>query len=172
VARAGGLSGQNAISKLLGNHKLGPSVETFVKAVKGLGKDLTMFFAEIEGHDLKTPSTELALHDRLRELERTLNAHLATAGTESETRALLPRPHGRSPHVDSSLSGPGIVHPTTIGLGVHHFEALVTAHLDLLRHHVEGLANRLAQDLKTDRDAHRRPARARARARSRPRKTA
>jgi transcriptional regulator with XRE-family HTH domain len=48
VAEAGALSGQNAISKLLANNNLGPSVETFVKAVRGLGKDLSVFFEEIE----------------------------------------------------------------------------------------------------------------------------
>jgi transcriptional regulator with XRE-family HTH domain len=48
IARAGGLSGQNAISKLLRNHNQGPSVETFVKAVQGLGLDLSVFFQEME----------------------------------------------------------------------------------------------------------------------------
>jgi transcriptional regulator with XRE-family HTH domain len=48
VATAGQLPGQNAISKLLANHNLGPSVETFVKAVAGLGVDVSAFFAEIE----------------------------------------------------------------------------------------------------------------------------
>lgn len=48
VAIAGQLSGQNAISKLLANRNLGPSVETFVKAVIGLGVDVSDFFAEIE----------------------------------------------------------------------------------------------------------------------------
>jgi transcriptional regulator with XRE-family HTH domain len=48
VATAGQLAGQNAISKLIANRNLGPSVETFVKAVLGLGIDVSEFFAEIE----------------------------------------------------------------------------------------------------------------------------
>lgn len=48
VASAGQLTGQNAISKLLANDNLGPSVETFVKAVAGLGLEVSTFFAEIE----------------------------------------------------------------------------------------------------------------------------
>ena len=48
VATAGKLPRQNAISKLLANDNLGPSVETFVKAVAGLGLTVSEFFAEIE----------------------------------------------------------------------------------------------------------------------------
>lgn len=52
VAHAGGFKGgeksQNAISKLLRNHKLGPTVETFLKAVNGLGMTPSQFFAELE----------------------------------------------------------------------------------------------------------------------------
>jgi transcriptional regulator with XRE-family HTH domain len=49
---------QGAISKLESNLNQGPSVETFVKAVEGLGLTLTEFFAQIERRspkaDLKT----------------------------------------------------------------------------------------------------------------------
>lgn len=48
VAAAGGLSGQNAISKLVANTKRGPSVETFIRAVHGLGIPLSTFFAALE----------------------------------------------------------------------------------------------------------------------------
>jgi transcriptional regulator with XRE-family HTH domain len=48
VAAAGGLSGQNAISKLVANTKRGPSVETFIRAVQGLGIPLSTFFAALE----------------------------------------------------------------------------------------------------------------------------
>ena len=48
VAAAGQLSGQNAISKLIANRNLGPSVDTFAKAVAGLGLSLSAFFAELE----------------------------------------------------------------------------------------------------------------------------
>ena len=48
IAKAGGLAGQNAISKLLNNHHQGPTAETLVKAIHGLGKDVSTFFAEVE----------------------------------------------------------------------------------------------------------------------------
>lgn len=47
IARAGGLR-QNAISKLQRNHHQGPTVETFLKAVQGLGVPLSTFFEELE----------------------------------------------------------------------------------------------------------------------------
>lgn len=47
VGRNGGLA-QNLISKLLENKKKGPSVQTFVNAVLGLGMPLTRFFAQLE----------------------------------------------------------------------------------------------------------------------------
>jgi transcriptional regulator with XRE-family HTH domain len=43
VARRGGLSGQNAISKLLANNHRGLTLETFAKAVDGLGLSLAEF---------------------------------------------------------------------------------------------------------------------------------
>jgi transcriptional regulator with XRE-family HTH domain len=48
VAENGGLSRNNAISKLLSNHRRGPSVDTFVRAVQGLGISLSEFFASLE----------------------------------------------------------------------------------------------------------------------------
>lgn len=48
VAQRGGLKNQNAISKLLTNTKRGPSVDTFLKAVGGLGFTLTTFLATLE----------------------------------------------------------------------------------------------------------------------------
>ena len=48
IAQRGGLAGQNAISKLLNNDHLGPTVETFVRAVVGLGKEPSTFFREAE----------------------------------------------------------------------------------------------------------------------------
>lgn len=47
VARAGGLR-QNKISKILDNGGRGPQVETFVKAVEGLGITVSSFFLQIE----------------------------------------------------------------------------------------------------------------------------
>src|SRR5262245_7640296 len=52
IAARGGLHGQNAISKLVANDNLGPSVETFVRAVEGLGKPVSIFFAELEAQVL------------------------------------------------------------------------------------------------------------------------
>lgn len=49
---------QGGISKLESNLNQGPSVETFVKAVEGLGLTLTEFFAQLENQtntDLKLP---------------------------------------------------------------------------------------------------------------------
>src|SRR5215831_4840017 len=48
VADAGGLPGQNAISRVLQNDNLGPSVETFLRAVRGCGIDLSQFFFDLE----------------------------------------------------------------------------------------------------------------------------
>lgn len=48
IAERAGLR-QNVISKMLYNDKLGPQVETFVKAVEGLGLPVSVFFAQIEG---------------------------------------------------------------------------------------------------------------------------
>jgi transcriptional regulator with XRE-family HTH domain len=161
VAAAAHLHAQTAISKLLDNQKRGPSVETFARAVLGLGVTLTSFFAGLEqAGTAAAPSVT----ERLQTLERALDAN-RTALAE------LQHHHGR-PHVDASLSSPGLVPPPTVGLGVPHFHALVAAHLDLLKHHLEGLADHLARDFQAGRDAHRRPARTRARARPRHRKSA
>ena len=48
VAQAGGLKGQNRISKVLHNRKRGPAVDTFVGAVLGLGIPLSEFFRTLE----------------------------------------------------------------------------------------------------------------------------
>lgn len=48
VAERGGLSDQSAISKLVNNENLGPAVETFVRAVEGLGITVSSFFRRIE----------------------------------------------------------------------------------------------------------------------------
>lgn len=47
---------QSAISKLLSNDNLGPSVEVFARAVEGLGMSLSDFFAQIEHRAAPTPS--------------------------------------------------------------------------------------------------------------------
>lgn len=50
IAARGGLSAQNAISKLLANDKRGPYIDTLLRAIAGLVPPITAseFFAEIE----------------------------------------------------------------------------------------------------------------------------
>jgi transcriptional regulator with XRE-family HTH domain len=48
IADRGGLSGQNLISRMLANDKDGPTVETLIKAIEGLGISVAEFFAELE----------------------------------------------------------------------------------------------------------------------------
>jgi transcriptional regulator with XRE-family HTH domain len=48
IADRGGIAGQNTVSRLISNDRLGPSVEIFVRAVEGLGKSLSGFFGELE----------------------------------------------------------------------------------------------------------------------------
>jgi transcriptional regulator with XRE-family HTH domain len=48
VAKAGGLRGQNVISKMLANRNRGPGIETFTRAVEGLGMTPSEFFLEVE----------------------------------------------------------------------------------------------------------------------------
>lgn len=50
IAKAGGLKKPNLISKLLDNHRQGPTVETFIRAVIGLGIPLSEFFRTLEQH--------------------------------------------------------------------------------------------------------------------------
>jgi transcriptional regulator with XRE-family HTH domain len=72
VARRGGLSGNNAISRLIVNAKLGPSVANFMKAVHGLGLSLVDFLAGVEESHGATPSL-----------------------TACPTRSALPQPYSR-----------------------------------------------------------------------------
>jgi len=60
VARLGGIAegaGQNSLSRLLKNDKLGPSVEMFVRALLGLRVAPSEFFAGIE-HQFPQPDVE------------------------------------------------------------------------------------------------------------------
>jgi transcriptional regulator with XRE-family HTH domain len=77
VARRGGLPRNNGISRLLANTKRGPSVDTLMKAVAGLGLSLEEFFAGVEGSQ---PGT------------RSLSARLEAVETAVAT--LLPRTVG------------------------------------------------------------------------------
>jgi transcriptional regulator with XRE-family HTH domain len=48
IAKAGGLRGQNTISTMLANRRRGPTVETFARAVEGLGLTPSEFFLAVE----------------------------------------------------------------------------------------------------------------------------
>jgi len=87
VAKAGHLAGQTAISKLLANQNLGPSVETFVKAVRGLGLEVSTFFAEIERQIAAPeapPVEERSVLDRVLDLEHAVA--ILRASPSSSTR--------------------------------------------------------------------------------------
>jgi len=92
VAAAGKLSGQNAISKLVRSRTRGPSVETFTKAVHGLGLTLAAFFAGLDDAAAGKPSVAA----RIAALERAL-AHAQHATSSSK------RPHGQT--LSESLAG-------------------------------------------------------------------
>jgi transcriptional regulator with XRE-family HTH domain len=94
IAERGGLKGQGTISKLLANRHLGPSVETFVRAVIGTGSEVSAFFAALE-RGVGMAAGERSEHSalaRLHELEmacETLAALLLSwsSAAESEARA-------------------------------------------------------------------------------------
>lgn len=86
VAKAGGLAGQNAVSKVLHypDTSLGPQVVTLVKAVEGLGLRVSEFFAQIEQ---RTPHPDLHRDNLLVSLP---------AGADDEKVAEVERAIGRS----------------------------------------------------------------------------
>jgi hypothetical protein len=86
VARRGGLSGNNAISRLIVNAKLGPSVANFMKAVHGLGLSLVDFLAGVEESHGATPSLTArveAIERALAALQRERRRHDTAAATVS-----------------------------------------------------------------------------------------
>jgi transcriptional regulator with XRE-family HTH domain len=106
IATSGQLAGQNAISKLIANRNLGPSVDTFVKAVLGLGVDLSEFFAEIEQHGRPRENSPISPPDPLDQL------HIAIVTTRFEIldqRIVLGELLERLEHLERSL--PGMVSP-------------------------------------------------------------
>lgn len=56
---------QPTISKLENNTNLGPQVETFVKAVEGLGLTLSQFFAQLENTPGVSPTPKTSQSDEL-----------------------------------------------------------------------------------------------------------
>lgn len=73
IAERGGIAGQNTVSRLLSNDKLGPSVEIFVRAIEGLGMSVAEFFSELEQQGSVAPR-ERSIAERLRTLEQRLDA--------------------------------------------------------------------------------------------------
>jgi transcriptional regulator with XRE-family HTH domain len=162
VARAGQLPGQNAISKLLANHNLGPSVETFIKAVRGLGKEVSEFFAELERPDgpgaLAPP--EQSFEDRIRQLEIAVEALAASitdhflvaqpspsspaSSSEHRVDSMPCAPQGR-PHGAHSLSGSGVVNNIST-VDLRQFEQMLAAHFDRLERRTQEMVDRRAAD--------------------------
>jgi transcriptional regulator with XRE-family HTH domain len=145
VARRGGLSGQNAISKLLANNHRGPTLETFAKAVDGLGLSLAEFFASIE----EPRSGQASLVDRLAALEIALStlAHVSSTSTR--------RLHESSPAASVHLvaSAPATSDDDVHALAVaveRRVERLVHAKLDPL---IERFAAQMGAPVDALRDA-------------------
>jgi transcriptional regulator with XRE-family HTH domain len=115
IADRGGIAGQNTVSRLLSNDKLGPSVEIFVRAIEGLGKPVSEFFIELEqgrGGTVNPPAAlETAVMDRLQRIERaleTLGVSLSSPGVASsgpDAQAPPSYREGEPPYDDSALSG-------------------------------------------------------------------
>lgn len=75
VARAAGLP-QSAIHKLMANKGDGPSVETLLRAVQGLGITLSEFFGQVEQERVRdgSASSSLARIERLEQFDQTVLA--------------------------------------------------------------------------------------------------
>jgi len=181
VAKAGDLSGQNAISKLLANHNLGPSVETFIKAVKGLGKEVSVFFAEIE--HAAAPPTDRPILDRIVDLELALEAIASSSQPTLSSSSLALGAHAspgathRRPHGATSVSGSpsGVInnHISTVDrFDMQQFEAAVGSRIDVLAHRLERLTDHLEKRRDANGAADSGAPTSRARAHRRSRKTA
>lgn len=125
IAQRGGIAGQNTVSRVLSNENLGPSVEIFVRALEGLGKSVSEFFAELEQQQSPlagepAAAADRAMTDRVQRLERTLEAF----GLFS---ASLLSPPGRLANGCASLS-PGVVNHNHIEtLDLQRVDAIVKA---------------------------------------------
>lgn len=166
VAERGGLSGQNAISKLLRNNNLGPSVETFVRAVEGLGISVGTFFADLERaqEPVVVPPVEKALMDRVRDLEMAVKAITPASSislTDSSHGSGVPPPDSRRTQDGGthSLSGTGVVNNiNTHTADVDKFEIIVKKHVDELAGQLGRLADHLERHRASDEHANPRTA--------------
>jgi transcriptional regulator with XRE-family HTH domain len=102
IADRGGIAGQNSVSRLLSNDRLGPSVEIFVRAVEGLGLSLSEFFAEFE----KSFATQIE--------------------AASQAAAVAASSNGRASHGRSSLSD-GLTQADTASLDQPPIQPLLRA---------------------------------------------
>jgi transcriptional regulator with XRE-family HTH domain len=142
IAERGGIKGQNSVSRLLANDKLGPSVETFVRAVEGLGLSVAQFFAEMEhAGSASTVAEPIAASatDRLHRIERALEAlsiAFSSSPSPSSNRFASSGPAAqgspdnrdeRFTHGDSSLSHGVINHNHIATFDIQRVEAIVKA---------------------------------------------
>jgi transcriptional regulator with XRE-family HTH domain len=145
IAARGGIKGQNSVSRLLANDKLGPSVETFVRAVEGLGMSMAQFFLELAhagsaGTVAEAPAAgEAPATDRLHRIERALEAlstSFSSPSSPSSNRFASSGPAAQAPpgnrderftHGDSSLSHGVINHNHIATIDVQRVEAIVKA---------------------------------------------
>lgn len=130
VADSGGLAGQNVISRLLRNPRRGPSVETFIRAIAGLGMKPSDFFAALEAaaadasasgsagkdpdhatairpdHDIFVSYAQSQLDDRIRAvaLEAVSRLFIISAHADLSTAPRLDDAGTARPSVDSAAS--------------------------------------------------------------------
>jgi transcriptional regulator with XRE-family HTH domain len=151
IAERGGLKGQGTLSKLLANTNLGPSVETFVRAVIGTGTKVSVFFAAIERGEELTPTATTrrngSAFERLHELEMACAALAAllswwsnAAATEADGTSATDREGGahgdQSPLSDRSLAPPAELDLRRVEAIVQASTARILADIALLEQRV------------------------------------
>jgi transcriptional regulator with XRE-family HTH domain len=107
IADRGGIAGQNTVSRVLSNDKLGPSVEIFVRAIEGLGKSVSEFFLELEGQ--AGASRDLSIGERLQRLERTMEALSRSVSTLLPAPGVTPGNQETRPSYDDSAFSSDVV---------------------------------------------------------------
>jgi len=144
IAENGGLQ-QNAISKMLANQNRGPSVETFVRAVRGCGMSLQEFFARLEQSEPAPRAPEpgatfvgsLAIL-REQEAQRRAEADRALDGSRPAPYSTgFDEPVAAS---DGAPPEPGSEHgPSFASAAASHIEALVKAEITAIAARLERL---------------------------------
>ncbi len=124
IADRGGIAGQNTVSRLLANDKLGPSVEIFIRALEGLGKPASEFFAELER--ARTLVAEVAIEASMLSRLQRLEAEIEVISRAVSGAQVPPGSReGRASHGDSSISHGIVNHIHVATFDPHQFEALV-----------------------------------------------